>query len=54
MAGDAAQHQTEPHARRDGLTLAHRDGGEADIVRILQHTDLAAAVEGDVELRGSA
>jgi hypothetical protein len=55
VAGDAAEQQAEPDARLDAAALLdHLDGGEADIVGILEGGDGTAAVEGDIELAGQA
>jgi len=50
VAGDAAEAQPEPDARRDGVALPHPHRGEADVVRVLEDAHRAAAVEADVEL----
>src|SRR6185437_14253403 len=46
VPGDAAEQQAEIDARRDGFAIVDGDGGEADIVGVLEHGDLAAAIEG--------
>ena len=55
MAGDAAEREAIPDARRDRLSLEggsfiDLDGLEADIVGVLQRRDRAGAVKGDIEL----
>ena len=39
VARDAAQRETEPHARRDAMAVAHLDRLKADVVRVLQRAD---------------
>jgi hypothetical protein len=54
VAGDAAEQQAKPDARRDRETVFHGDRLEADIVGVLEHRDDAAAVEPDIELARNA
>ena len=49
VAGDAADPELEPDAGLDIKTVFHLDRGKGDIVGVLEHCDLAGAVEGDVE-----
>jgi hypothetical protein len=54
VAGDAAEAEPVIHAGRHAETRRDADGGERDIVGLLQHRDGAAAVIGDVELARQA
>src|SRR5262249_54886512 len=54
VTGDAADSEPKPHARLDPEALPHGDGGEADVVGVLQHRNDAAAVEAHVELARDA
>ena len=50
MAGNAAQAKPVVHARRYAEPIRHLNGSEGDVVGVFQHSDRAAAVEGDIEL----
>jgi len=50
VAGDAAEQHSEVDPRRHNLAWRNRNGGKADIVRVRQHAETTATVEGDVEL----
>ena len=54
VAGDAAEREAEPDAGLDAEAVPHLDRLEADVVGVLEHGDLAGAVEGDVELARQA
>src|SRR6185312_16892616 len=54
VPGDAAEQQAEPDAGLHAGALHHVHGLEADIVGVLERSNAAAAVEGDVELAGQA
>ena len=50
VARNAAEHDAHPDAPLDARPVAHLDGLEADVVRLLEHRHDAGAVERDVEL----
>ena len=54
MTGDAAELETEIDAGLEALAAGHLGRNEADVVRVLEHGNATAAIEGDVELARQA
>src|SRR5947209_14141267 len=49
VAGDASDPQPEPDARLHAVSVSDLDRGEGNVIGVLEHGDLACAIEGNIE-----